>query len=197
MYWSEGAINDNVDDDRWYGYGNALVPLLPNADIAGFGVSNVASLRCFQALIHHKIILSFLISAFLVLLLTVTAYLGGFLPSHYLRRADRRVLHANSRNEDSRWRDIFEGVTLSFSDQQLVTGLAILVAGYCEMLNNNLSLYLPCVDEFCGPHCVSHSAQRRLQQAILASESSGSWYAGASDTTHYCHAAFAQNIRAR
>jgi hypothetical protein len=85
--------------------------------------------------------LSFLISAFLVLLLTVTAYLGGFLPSHYLRRADRRVLHANSRNEDSRWRDIFEGVTLSFSDQQLVTGLAILVAGYCEMLNNNLSLY--------------------------------------------------------
>jgi hypothetical protein len=42
MYWSEGAINDNVDDDRWYGYGNALVPLLPNADIAGFGVRNVA-----------------------------------------------------------------------------------------------------------------------------------------------------------
>jgi hypothetical protein len=30
---------------------------------------------------------------------------------------------------------------MSFSDQQLVTGLAILVAGYCEMLNNNLSVY--------------------------------------------------------
>lgn len=29
---------------------------------------------------------------------------------------------------------------MSISDQQLVTGLAILVAGYYEMMNNNLSL---------------------------------------------------------
>lgn len=32
-------------------------------------------------------------------------------------------------------------VMMSISDQQLVTGLAILVAGYYEMMNNNLSLY--------------------------------------------------------
>lgn len=30
---------------------------------------------------------------------------------------------------------------LSFSDQQIVTGLAILIAGYCEMLSTNLSVY--------------------------------------------------------
>jgi hypothetical protein len=81
------------------------------------------------------------LTAFIVLLVAITAYVGGFLPGRYLRRADRLVLHANSRNEDSRWREIIEGVILSFSDQQLVTGLAILVAGYYEMLNNNLSLY--------------------------------------------------------
>jgi hypothetical protein len=81
------------------------------------------------------------LTAFIVLLVAITAYVGGFLPGHYLRRADRLVLHANSRNEDSRWRGIIESVTLSFSDQQLVTGLAILVAGYCEMFSNNLSVY--------------------------------------------------------
>jgi hypothetical protein len=80
-------------------------------------------------------------TAYLVLLLAVAAYVGGFLPGQYLRRADRLVLYANNRNEHSRWREIFESVTLSLSDQQLVTGLAILIAGYYEMLNNNLSVY--------------------------------------------------------
>ena len=85
--------------------------------------------------------MSFNITAYLVLLLVITAYVGGFLPDQYLKRADRLVVHANSRNEDSRWREIFESVTLSLSDQQLVTGLAILIAGYYEMLNSNLSVY--------------------------------------------------------
>lgn len=90
---------------------------------------------------YLKIISSFLITAFLVLLIAITAYFGGFLPSGHLRRVDRKLLNANSRNEGSRWREILESVTLSFSDQQLVTGLAILVAGYYEMLNDNLSVY--------------------------------------------------------
>lgn len=34
-----------------------------------------------------------------------------------------------------------EKITLCFSDQQIVTGFAILIAGYCEMLNTNLSVY--------------------------------------------------------
>jgi hypothetical protein len=85
--------------------------------------------------------LSFNITAYLVLLLAIIAYVGGFLPGQYLRRADRLVVQADSRNEDSKWREIFESVTLSLSDQQLVTGLAILIAGYYEMLNNNLSVY--------------------------------------------------------
>lgn len=137
IYWF------NASDYRFaWGLIPVSIPVVPNPDIAGLGVSRMlGTCEDFKALTLHKIILSFIITAFLVLLVAITAYVGGFLPGHYLRRADRLVLHANSRNEDSRWRDIFESVTLSFSDQQLVTGLAILVAGYYEMFNNNLSVY--------------------------------------------------------
>lgn len=92
-------------------------------------------------LIWTQILLAFFVTACAVVLLSLAAYVGGFLPSHYLRRVDRRIFRANSRNQDSRWRDIIEKVMMSVSDQQLVTGLAILVAGYYEMMNNNLSVY--------------------------------------------------------
>lgn len=73
--------------------------------------------------------------------LSLAANIGGFLPSHYLRRVDRRIFRANSRNQDSRWRNIIEKVVISVSDQQLVTGLAILAPGYYEIMDNNLSVY--------------------------------------------------------
>lgn len=88
-----------------------------------------------------QILLAFFVTACAAVLLSLTAYIGGFLPSHYLRRVDRRIFRANSRNQDSRWRDILEKVMMSVSDQQLVTGLSILVAEYYEMMNNNLSVY--------------------------------------------------------
>jgi hypothetical protein len=88
-----------------------------------------------------QILLAFFVTACTAVLLSLAAYTGGFLPGHYLRLVDRRIFGANSRNQDSRWRDIIEKVMMSVSDQQLVTGLAILVAGYYEMMNNNLSLY--------------------------------------------------------
>jgi hypothetical protein len=88
-----------------------------------------------------KILLAFFITACFVVILALTAYIGGFLPGHFLRRVDRQIFRANSRNENSRWREIIESVVLSLSDQQLVTGLAILIAGYYEMLNNDLSSY--------------------------------------------------------
>lgn len=85
--------------------------------------------------------LAFFITACSVVILTLSAYIGGFLPSHFLRRVDRRVFRANSRNEDSRWRSIIESAMMSLSDQQLVTGLAILIARYYEMMNSYLSIY--------------------------------------------------------
>lgn len=93
-------------------------------------------------LTRKQILMAFFVTAGSVLLLALTAYTGGFLPGHFLHRIDRRVVYANSRNEHSKWRKILEGIMLSLSDQQLVTGLAILVAGYYEMLNSGaLSLY--------------------------------------------------------
>jgi hypothetical protein len=88
-----------------------------------------------------QILLAFFITACTAVILSLIAYIGGLLPSHHLRRVDRRIFRANSRNQDSRWREIVEKIMMSVSDQQLVTGLAILVAGYYEMMNNNLSVY--------------------------------------------------------
>ena len=92
-------------------------------------------------LTQQKILLAFLITACAVVLLAILAYTGGFLPKHHLRRVDNQIFRANSRNESSRWRRVIEKVMMSLSDQQLVTGLAILLAGYYEMMNSNLSLY--------------------------------------------------------
>jgi hypothetical protein len=85
--------------------------------------------------------LAFVITACSVVLLALAAYAAGFLPAQSLRRIDNRIFGANSRNQHSRWRNIIESVMMSLSDQQLVTGFAILVAGFYELGNSNLTLY--------------------------------------------------------
>jgi hypothetical protein len=129
------------NDDVFYSWPQFVGPS-PNPDIAGIGVSipwfwghKLAVLTC------EKIMLAFFITACSVVLLALAAYAGGFLPAHFLRRVDKRVFRANSRNQHSRWRDIIESVMMSLSDQQLVTGFAILIAGYYEMMNSNLAMY--------------------------------------------------------
>lgn len=80
--------------------------------------------------------LAFFLTAGSVVLLALAAYVGGFLPDHIHRRIDRQVFYANCRNEHSQWRKNIESIMMSLSDQQLVTGLAILTAAYYEMLNS-------------------------------------------------------------
>jgi len=122
---------------------NALVEdIKSDPDIAGIGVStSIIPLTSRLMLTRAQILLAFIATACFVVLLALTAYIGGFLPIHFLRRVDRRIFGANSRHEDTRWRTVIEGLMMSLSDQQLVTGLAILVAGYCEMMNSDLTLY--------------------------------------------------------
>lgn len=120
--------------------------ITPNPDIAGIGVCLpiVDALRAQSVtlLTQLQILMAFFATAGSIIVLALTAYTGGFLPGHFLHRIDRRVVYANNRNEHSKWRRVLEGVMLSLSDQQLVTGLAILVAGYYEMLSSSaLSLY--------------------------------------------------------
>lgn len=114
----------------------------PNPDILGLGVCGTLAIPTFPSSANEeKILLAFFITAGLVLVLALTAYTGGFLPAHLLRRVDTRIVRAHSQNETSKWRAILEGAMMSLSDQQLVTGLAILIAGYYEMVNNDLPIF--------------------------------------------------------
>ncbi|KAK0704390.1 hypothetical protein B0H67DRAFT_591272 [Lasiosphaeris hirsuta] len=102
-----------------------------DADIAGIGV-----------------VLSFLLTSAITLLSIIVAYFTGFIHQDSYRPADRefiqgcRALVFFWREQDEKEEvpmkrkraeiDAFEGFILSFSDQQLVTGLAILVTLYAK-----------------------------------------------------------------
>lgn len=58
-----------------------------------------------------------------------------------MRRVDSICFLVNSKRCNGRWKGVFDQVILLFSDQQLITGLAIMVAGYSEALNHDLSSY--------------------------------------------------------
>lgn len=75
------------------------------------------------------------------MLLLLLAYWGGLLPPQLLRNADRQLFSGNSRNSFSGWKGAVYHVTLILSDQQLVTGLAVLIAGYYSLVVNNLDIF--------------------------------------------------------
>ncbi|KAK0719418.1 hypothetical protein B0H67DRAFT_642774 [Lasiosphaeris hirsuta] len=103
-----------------------------DADIAGIGV-----------------VLSFLISTLITLVAIIVGYFGGFLRPERYRPADREFILTFRRlfrlDADSDIKalggrslahiEAFEGFMLSFSDQQLVVGLAILIAVYAKSCN--------------------------------------------------------------
>ncbi|KAK7920161.1 hypothetical protein PG985_008183 [Apiospora marii] len=96
----------------------------PNPDISGLGV-----------------VAAFLVSAYLVLAMLMGAYWFAVLPKGLVRRADRQLFLARRPESDERWRRAFDEVVLMFSDQQLLTGLGVLVAGYVQVMNASLSAY--------------------------------------------------------
>lgn len=68
-------------------------------------------------------------------------YAFHFLPGDYLNRIDRKILRRHSRNVTSSWREPLEDISIIFSDQQLVTGLCILIAGFWQAAYYNLDYY--------------------------------------------------------
>ncbi|TQN63982.1 hypothetical protein CSHISOI_11440 [Colletotrichum shisoi] len=105
-------------------YFRCNLTLHPNPDISGIGV-----------------ITAFLVSAYFVLGLVLWAYWYGVLPQYVVRRSDRRLFLARQKRPYHRGRQILEEVLLIFSDQQLLTGLGILIAGYIQMGYFDLSKY--------------------------------------------------------
>lgn len=63
------------------------------------------------------------------------------MPKTLIRRADRKLFSINSRHTNNIWRDILEEIILIFSDQQLVTGLGILISGFVQAFLRGLDLY--------------------------------------------------------
>ncbi|WQF80805.1 hypothetical protein CDEST_05819 [Colletotrichum destructivum] len=105
-------------------YFRCNLTLHPNPDISGIGV-----------------ITAFLVSAYFVLGLVLWAYWYGVLPQYVVRRSDRRLFLARQKQPYHRGRRMLEEVLLIFSDQQLLTGLGILIAGYTQMGYFDLSKY--------------------------------------------------------
>ncbi|RMY35659.1 hypothetical protein D0865_13854 [Hortaea werneckii] len=87
-----------------------------------------------------QVILSFVISAYLVMLWALFAYGFGLIPASLLRTADRRCFFANSRRVHSEWYVALQKATIIFADQQIITGIGILVAGYAN-LDSGISAY--------------------------------------------------------
>ncbi|KAK0374281.1 hypothetical protein CLIM01_08343 [Colletotrichum limetticola] len=105
-------------------YLDCEMTVYPNPDISGNGV-----------------LTAFVVSAYLVFALIVWAYWFGALPKGLARNIDRRLFFARPEQSEDRWRKMFVELVLMLSDQQLLTGLTILIAGYTQALGANLSAY--------------------------------------------------------
>lgn len=86
--------------------------------------------------------MAFLASAYFTLLWTIFAYFAGLLPAEILNTTDRVLFRTNSRRVNSRWHETLNKAVLIFSDQQIVTGIAILVAGFAGLRRSSgISVY--------------------------------------------------------
>ena len=83
-------------------------------------------------------------SSYLTLMLVCVIYLGGYMTDNLLSDFDKgilRTLCTTSTLKPSRvWEPALRRAVLSFSDQQLVTGIALLASGYSQ-LSYGLSAY--------------------------------------------------------
>ncbi|KXT09127.1 hypothetical protein AC579_394 [Pseudocercospora musae] len=102
---------DNSCVNCWRCGGN----LRSNNDVSGVGVAA-----------------AFLAAAWASFALLACAYWIGVLPPAQLRSADRIYFFGNSRRYHLAWRNTIERVALIISDQKLVTGLGMLIAGFYE-----------------------------------------------------------------
>ena len=92
----------------------ALQKSAPDPDISGLGV-----------------ILAFVLTAYITFSLVVIGYGFGCIPDESLGTLDRRLFKIKSRTSPV-WTYVLEKVVLMLSDQQIITGIAILAAGYVK-----------------------------------------------------------------
>ena len=84
-----------------------------------------------------KVLVGFLATAYLTFIIVNVYYLNGYVPDEFLNSIDRGIINTLWRKARSRpakiWEPTFRNAVLMFSDQQLVTGLALLTSGYAQL----------------------------------------------------------------
>jgi hypothetical protein len=88
-----------------------------------------------------QVVVAFLVTAYMVLGLLLFAYWRGYLSENLIMRADKKLYGGNSRRSCSPWKGTIEEIVLAFSDQQLLTGLGILIAGFFQAWAHDLDVY--------------------------------------------------------
>ena len=97
----------------------------PDSDIAGIGV-----------------ILAFLISAYMTFAAVLLAYITGMVENQLLGMVDRRLFRIKSRiQRHPRTQTALRKFVLTLSDQQIVTGIAIMAAGLRGLAKGKMSTY--------------------------------------------------------
>ncbi|RMY83549.1 hypothetical protein D0861_07377 [Hortaea werneckii] len=97
----------------------------PDADISGIGV-----------------ILAFLITAYASFVAILAAYACGMVESELLSLADVKVMRIRPRTErHPRMHRILRQTIIVLSDQQIVTGIAIMTAGFVGLRSGQISVY--------------------------------------------------------
>lgn len=86
---------------------------------------------------NSKVLVGFLATAYLTLSIVTIYYLVGFVPEDYLNSIDRGIIDTLWRKARSKpaktWESTLRTAVLMFSDQQLVTGIALLISGYAQL----------------------------------------------------------------
>ncbi|RMY49318.1 hypothetical protein D0865_07561 [Hortaea werneckii] len=97
----------------------------PDADISGIGV-----------------ILAFLITAYASFVAILAAYICGMVERELLSLADVKVMRIRPRTErHPRMHRILRQTIIVLSDQQIVTGIAIMTAGFVGLRSGQISVY--------------------------------------------------------
>ncbi|THW87505.1 hypothetical protein D6C98_02777 [Aureobasidium pullulans] len=88
------------------------------------------------------VILAFLISAYVSFTAVLVAYVTGMLEDELLTTVDRRIMRIKSRKDKHpRIHEIIQHIVLLLSDQQIVTGIAIMAAGFVGLRGGQMSVY--------------------------------------------------------
>ena len=114
----------------------------PNPDISGIGVRDDLNHRVgvfyeqvWLTLI--QVLIGFIVTGYMTLCIVVVYYLLGFVPREFSNNIDRGVVEYFLRKTHVKpakfWDHTLRKAILVYSDQQLVTGIALLVSGYAQI----------------------------------------------------------------